>query len=179
MVEISFDYFRRISALHHELGIPANYAEVRGLTLQPEATELVSVGKTDTGHDCRLNLDAARAWRSMQARAAEHDIELIPLSGFRSVERQAEIVRGKLALGHTLEEILSTIAAPGYSEHHTGCAIDVGTVDVPPLEEAFAITAAYAWLERHGEHFGFRLSYPRDNASGFIYEPWHWCWSEG
>jgi D-alanyl-D-alanine carboxypeptidase len=177
MAEISSDYAARISELHRELGIPANYAELRGLTLQLEASELVSVGKTDSGLDCRLDLDAARAWREMCARATESEIELVPLSGFRSVERQAEIVRGKRAVGHTMEEILSTIAAPGYSEHHTGRAIDIGTNDVPPLEEAFAITAAYAWLERHAESFGFRLSYPKDNPAGFIYEPWHWCWS--
>ena len=26
-----------------------------------------------------------------------------------------------------------------------------------------------------GAH-GFRLSYPRDNPHGIVYEPWHWCW---
>lgn len=177
MAVISSEYAAKISALHRELGIPGNYAAERGLLLQSEALDLSSVGKTDAGHECLLDPAAAAAWRIMRAKAAEFDIELTPLSGFRSVERQAEIVRGKLAVGHTLDEILSTIAAPGFSEHHTGRAIDVGTPGVLPLEESFATTAAFAWLERHGETHGFRLSYPKGNPSGFIYEPWHWCWT--
>jgi hypothetical protein len=42
------------------------------------------------------------------------------VSAFRSVERQAEIVRRKLAAGGRIEEILTVCAPPGFSEHHTG-----------------------------------------------------------
>ena len=45
-----------------------------------------------------------------------------------------------------------------------------------PLEESFAQTKAFSWLERHEGSFGFTLSFPKDNRHGFIYEPWHWCW---
>jgi len=114
----------------------------------------------------------------MYAAARGLDIELQPLSGFRSVERQAEIIRGKLAVGEKISDILHSIAAPGYSEHHTGCAVDIGSDEVPPLEEAFADTRAFAWLVMHGEEFGFKMSFPKLNPNGFIYEPWHWCWHE-
>lgn len=170
------EYTSRIAAIFVELGIPADYAASRHLVLQPEATELISTGLDDAGRDCRLTPGGAQAWQTMKTRAAAYGIELIPLSGFRSVERQTEIVRGKLALGEPIEEILRSIAAPGYSEHHTGRAIDIGTRDALPLEEVFATTPAYAWLTRHGAHFGFRLSYPRNNRHGFVYEPWHWYW---
>ena len=112
----------------------------------------------------------------MRAQAREYDVALTPLSGFRSVDRQVEIIRGKRALGETIDNILRTLAAPGYSEHHTGRAIDIGTPGDLPLEESFAETKAFAWLERHGAAFGFSMSFPRDNPHGFIYEPWHWCW---
>lgn len=170
------DYPTRIAALLAELGIPPDYAERRQLKLQREAATLLSVGQTDAGNDCLLDPDAAEAWSTMKSRAGAYGIELTPLSGFRSVDRQAEIIRGKLAVGNPIEEILLSIAAPGYSEHHTGRAIDVGTPGVLPLEEAFSTTAAYAWLARHGGSFGFRLSYPKNNRAGFIYEPWHWLW---
>lgn len=170
------DYAARIAEYLAQLGIPADYAAKRHLQLQPEADQLVSVGLDDAGRDCLLSPQAAEAWKTMQSRARVYGIELIPLSGFRGVDRQAEIIRGKLALGETIDEVLRSIAAPGYSEHHTGRAIDVGTTGVLPLEEAFATTAAYSWLARHGGHFGFRLSYPRNNRHGFIYEPWHWFW---
>ncbi len=170
-------YRSRIQQLLTELQIPSDYPAKRGLDLQEEATELVSIGRDDNGRDCLLTPAAAEAWRTMRARARTSGVELVPLSGFRSVERQVEIIRGKCAVGESLEDILRTIAAPGYSEHHTGHAIDVGTPDSLPLEEAFATTAAFAWLNRHAEAFGFRLSYPRDNRHGFIYEPWHWFWT--
>ncbi len=169
-------YAERIAELLRELGIGDDYASRRHLELQPEATDLVSIGYDDAGRDCLLASPTAAAWRTMRDRALVYGIQLVPLSGFRSIERQAEIIRGKLALGETLEEIFKSIAAPGYSEHHTGRAIDIGTDGVLPLEEAFATTSAYSWLARHGAHFGFRMSYPRNNRAGFIYEPWHWYW---
>lgn len=170
------EYAERIAQYLIELGIPSDYPQRRQLNLHPEAPEFASVGLDDAGRDCLLAPRAAEAWRTMRSRARVYGIELIPLSGFRGVERQAEIIRGKLALGERIEDILRSIAAPGYSEHHTGCAIDVGTTGVLPLEEAFSTTSAYSWLARHGGHFGFRLSYPRNNRHGFIYEPWHWFW---
>jgi len=101
---------------------------------------------------------------------------LLPLSGFRSVARQEEIIREKLSAGQPLADILRLVAAPGYSEHHTGRALDLGAPDEPPLEEGFAETAAFTWLVAHAGDYGFRLSYPRGNPHGIAYEPWHWCW---
>ena len=74
-----------------------------------------------------------------------------------------------------MEQILRVNAAPGFSEHHTGRAVDLGTHDCEALEEEFEQTDAFVWLERNAESFGFAMSYPRGNASGFAYEPWHWC----
>lgn len=178
MSSVESDYVARITELAHELGILGNYAQQRHLSVQSEATELVSIGKNPEGNSCRLIRPAARAWHSMHAAAQGLDIELLPLSGFRSVDRQTKIIRGKLDLGEKISDILHSIAAPGYSEHHTGRAIDIGCDEVPPLEEAFADTRAFAWLRLHAEEFGFKLSFPQQNPHGFVYEPWHWCWHE-
>ena len=43
-----------------------------------------------------------------------------------------------------------------------------------PAEEAFEGTGAFDWLQRHAARYGFRLSYPRGNPHGIVYEPWHW-----
>jgi D-alanyl-D-alanine carboxypeptidase len=169
-------YAKRLAALHEELGIPQDYSLRRLLDVQPEAAELVSIGPDNDGRDCRLISRAAHAWKGMRARARDYDITLVPLSGFRSVERQVEIIRGKLALGESIDSILNTIAAPGYSEHHTGRAVDIGTPGELPLEESFAETRAFSWLERHAGTFGFRMSFPKENRHGLVYEPWHWCW---
>lgn len=169
---------RRLAALHRELGIPTSYAASRQLAPYPEASEdeLITVGINDEGRAIRLAPGAAEAWASMRRAAAHQDIELVPISGFRSIERQTEIIRDKLAAGFHLDEILRYIAAPGFSEHHTGHALDIGSPDHSDLDEDFAHTAAYHWLERHAGQFGYTLSYPRDNPHGIGYEPWHWCW---
>ncbi len=159
-----------------KLGIPADYGPSRRLKLQREALEkdLVVVGHNPDGQEVRLERVAAGAWDHLCAAAAADGLALLPLSGFRSVQRQTEIIRGKLAAGETIEAILKLVAAPGYSEHHTGRAIDIGAPNEPALEEGFATTAAFRWLERHAEDFEFSLSFPAGNVHGIGYEPWHW-----
>jgi D-alanyl-D-alanine carboxypeptidase len=172
------DYASRIAELGRSLGIPPDYAATRKLSRQAEAdeTKLILITVNPEGREVRLVSPAAGKWHAMSAAAAAEEIVLLPLSGFRSVTRQTEIIREKLADGKSLAEILRLVAAPGYSEHHTGCALDIGAPDEPPLEEGFAQTAAFAWLTRHAGEFGFHLSYPRNNPHGIAYEPWHWCW---
>lgn len=113
-------------------------------------------------------------WQSMREAARVDGIDLLLISGFRSVEHQQRIITTKLAAGTPLEDILRVNAAPGYSEHHTGRAVDIGTPGCLPLTEAFEETAAFRWLARNGMNYGFRLSYPRGHPHGFVYEPWHW-----
>jgi len=166
----------RIAKLARELGIPVDYAEKRGLAPQPEAADLVVIGLNPEGGEVRLSQAAAAAWERMRAAAAKANIELLPLSGFRSVARQVEIIRRKLDSGQQIKDILRLVAAPGYSEHHTGRAIDIGTPGEPPLEDTFAVTAAFAWLKAEAPKFGFHLSFPQDNPHHIAFEPWHWCY---
>lgn len=112
----------------------------------------------------------------MKAAADAQGVTLQIVSAFRSVDRQAEIIRSKLEAGVPLEHILVVSAPPGYSEHHTGRAVDVTTPGTRALEEEFAGSAAFQWLSRNGSSFGYFLSYPRDNRQGYLYEPWHWCY---
>src|SRR5260221_13503377 len=96
----------------------------------------------------------------MSAAALGDGIILRIVSAFRSVDRQAEIVRAKLARGLPLDDILCVSAPPGYSEHHSGCALDLTTDGVAPLEPEFEKTAAFQWLSKNAGKFGFILSYP-------------------
>jgi D-alanyl-D-alanine carboxypeptidase len=168
----------RIASLHRALGIPEAYGTLRGLPFHKEASSLVVIGQNFDGRDVSLTPAAAKAWRRMHASAASLGVVLQPISGFRAVDRQAEIIQAKLAAGQTLDAILQVTAAPGYSEHHSGRAIDLGTPADPPLRESFAETAAFRWLESNAKNFGFGLSYPRGNPFGIAYEPWHWLWAQ-
>jgi len=164
----------RIGAVLKGLGIPVGDPERRGFVSQPEATELVTARVLKDGRELRLVPAAAAAWQALAAAAEAEEVTLLLISGFRSLEHQHQILAKKLAAGQTLEEILRVNAAPGYSEHHTGRAVDIGTPGCPPLEEVFEDTAAFAWLARNAGAAGFHLTYPRGNPQGVIYEPWHW-----
>ena len=108
----------------------------------------------------------------------QEGVVLMAVSGFRSLEYQRKIIERKLAAGLTIEQIVRVSALPGFSEHHSGRAIDVGMREIPPVTEEFELSPAFEWLTRRGRDFGFEMSYPRSNDLGVIYEPWHWMFCE-
>lgn len=124
----------------------------------------------------RLLAPAAAAWRQMVAAAAGNEIQLQLVSAYRSVAYQEGILRKKLEKGQAIDEILRVSAAPGFSEHHSGRAVDITAPGFPALEKVFEDSEAFAWLGEHAARYGFRLSYPRGNPHGVAYEPWHWAW---
>jgi len=143
-----------------------------------EASDLVSIGMDIYQREQHMVPAAAKAWRLMVESAAGDQVVLQAVSAFRSLDYQAGIIRRKLESGQDIREILRVSAAPGYSEHHTGRAIDVTTPGSAVLEEAFEQSDAFAWLSENASRFGFSLSFPRENPYGVIYEPWHWAWRD-
>jgi D-alanyl-D-alanine carboxypeptidase len=159
-----------------EFGIAPAELLARGLVACEEATVLETVETGADGRSHQLTPAAAASWRQLRAEAATDGETLTIVSAFRSIERQIQIIRRKLAAGQTIDEILCVSAFPGYSEHHTGRAVDVSTPGSKPLELAFGDSSAFRWLESNAERFGFVMSYPEGNALGYQYEPWHWCY---
>jgi D-alanyl-D-alanine carboxypeptidase len=157
------------------LEIPTDLIAARSLVLHPEPQELVVAATGNDGREYLLVSEAAAKWREMSAAALTDGVVIKIGSAFRSVDRQAEIIRAKLAEGLSLEAVLCVSAPPGYSEHHSGRAIDVTTDEGAPLEPEFEKTTAFLWLSKNAGRFGFVLSYPAGNPSGYDYEPWHWC----
>jgi len=168
-------YIEHLAPLHRELRILPNYGIERGLPLHEEAKILVDADEDPNSVVIKLTPDAATAWNNMKTAANRDNIELILEYGFRSLDIQAQLIRDELSAGSTLEKALTWIAAPGYSEHHTGRAIDIASPDCFPATSKFANTDAFKWLDRNANKFGFYLSYPPNNQHGIIYEPWHWC----
>ena len=161
--------------LHQELGIPADYGHANRLRYYAEAAELVDVGPNLVGRTQRLAPHAAASWQQMVEAASGDGARLLIVSGFRSFDYQAELIRNKLSAGQQIKDILSVNAAPGYSQHHSGCAVDIATPGSRPLTEKFEQAGAFKWLAEKAKNHGFSLTYPRDNRFGFIYEPWHWA----
>jgi D-alanyl-D-alanine carboxypeptidase len=157
-----------------DLGVPSDYGRSPRRPRFEEAVELEDVEPNVVGTMQRLAPETAAAWRNMKQSAADAGIQLLLVSGFRSVRHQAEIIRRKLAAGQSIQEILAVNAAPGFSEHHTGRAADIATPGTRPLTEEFEGSAAFRWLQVNAAAFGFRMPYGRGNRFGFVYEPWHW-----
>ena len=166
----------RIRSILTSLEISADVIAARSLVLYPEAQELVVAAIGDDGRKHLLAPAAAAKWREMSAAALSDGVVIEIGSAFRSVDRQAEIIRDKLAEGSSLDAVLCVSAPPGYSEHHSGRAIDVTTDEgAAPFGPEFEKTRAFRWLSKNADRFGFVLSYPPGNPSGYDYEPWHWC----
>jgi D-alanyl-D-alanine carboxypeptidase len=159
---------------HADLGIPSDYGRKPQRPMYAEATELVDVEPNIVGTMQRLAPSTAAAWRRMQTAASAAGVQLLLVSGFRSVQHQADLIRRKLAAGLSIDAILKVNAAPGFSEHHTGRALDIATPGTRPLTLEFERSAAFAWLGANAAEFGFEMPYPLGNRFGFEYEPWHW-----
>ena len=170
-------FAKRIAKLQEQLGIPQDYGVWHQLHLCEECGHTISIGEDIFGRDQTMAPAAAYAWLDMKNAATSSGIELQAVSAYRSVEYQAGIIKKKLDAGQSMEDILKVSAAPGYSEHHTGRALDISTPGCDPLEETFEKTEAFAWLHASAGDHGFRMSFPRNNRHGLAYEPWHWCWS--
>jgi LAS superfamily LD-carboxypeptidase LdcB len=151
---------------------------------------------------CVLHPQAAAALLAMRSAAAEADLDLMPVSGFRDFARQLAIwnakFRGERPLldrhGQLIERagldeagivghILLWSALPGASRHHWGTEIDV--IDGRQLkaqQRTELLSADYqaggpyaplnAWLDAHAPRFGFYRPYDLDRG-GVQPEPWH------
>jgi D-alanyl-D-alanine carboxypeptidase len=167
---------RAVIAAALDLGVPRDYGRVRRLGLVREPSALAFVGIDINDRPQWLAPRAARAFLRMREAAANDRIALDLVSAYRSAQYQLGIVRRKRERGLAMRDILEVSAAPGYSEHHSGRAVDLTSAGYAALEEEFEKSPAFRWLTRHAKRFGFKLSYPRNNKHGIAYEPWHWCW---
>lgn len=125
----------------------------------------------------RLRKSAAQKFQTMVAAARAQGVILVPISGFRPIAEQQHLFFDvKAQRGQVAAERALVSAPPGYSEHHTGYALDIGDGRVPAtnLNPAFEQTAAFRWLQANAAYYSFELSFPKNNSQGVSYEPWHW-----
>ncbi|WP_159017656.1 M15 family metallopeptidase [Cognatiluteimonas profundi] len=158
------------------IGLDEGYGARSGLELVAEPHWLALAGFDRYRRALWLQADAANAWMRLRQAALRDGVLLEAISGYRSHDYQLGIFERKRARGLDVDAILAVNAAPGYSEHHSGRALDISAPGEPAAEESFEGTAAFGWLAANAGGHGFAMSYPRDNPHGIVYEPWHWCW---
>lgn len=121
----------------------------------------------------RLRPEANTALNSLISAASSQGVSLKYISGYRSYAKQEQLYNGYVASdGQAAADTYS--ARPGYSEHQTGLAADVGTSSCD-LETCFADTTAGKWVAANAYKYGFVVRYPKgkEAITGYQYEPWH------
>ena len=104
--------------------------------------------------------------------AAKSDgYELVINSAYRSYQDQVDISNFYLnAYGQ--DYVDKYVAKPGYSEHQTGLAFDVGS----RKNNIFANSKEYEWMQENAWKYGFiqRFTKQYEVITGFRSEAWHY-----
>lgn len=125
-----------------------------------------------TGYSLRR--EAATALNSLFTAAGAAGKPLTVVSAFRSYQTQVSTYN--YYVSQYGEAYASTISArPGYSEHQTGLAVDVGNTYNCGLSTCFGSTPEGQWVAANAWRFGFIVRYPNGytGTTGYAYEPWH------
>lgn len=116
-----------------------------------------------------IDKTAESALNKMINAAKQDGINLFIKSGYRSYSTQKTLYNNYVARdGVAAADRYS--ARPGHSEHQTGLAFDLNS-----LEQSFDETKEGKWLAEHCHEYGFIIRYPKDkeDVTGYMYEPWH------
>jgi len=97
------------------------------------------------------------------------------VSGYRSYETQEALLSEEIAeKGATEAE--RWVTKPGYSEHHTGLAIDLSIYHTEEgTSEEYDGTGIYAWINENAYKYGYVVRYEdkKREFTGIYHEPWH------
>ena len=116
-----------------------------------------------------VDATAESAFKKMQSAAAAEGLNIYISSGFRSYDYQSGLYeRYAQRDGYAAADRYS--ARPGHSEHQTGLAFDLNSID-----DSFADTKEGKWVAENCHKYGFIIRYPKgkEDITGYMYESWH------
>jgi zinc D-Ala-D-Ala carboxypeptidase len=129
-----------------------------------------------TAEESKLTFAAADAFKRMVDEAGKDGTQVYLQSGYRPYDLQDKLY-GYYIENQGQSEADSYSAKPGYSEHQTGLAVDVGGTSNQGcnVKPCFAETSEASWLNDNAHKYGFILRYPKGKqaVTGYEYEPWH------
>ena len=123
-----------------------------------------------------VHIDMRKSLLKMRDDAKKNGINLVFLSGYRSISLQKDIFYSLKSMRNQIAAERAKVSAPpGYSEHSTGFAIDIGDAykRETDFEVEFENTDAFRWLKENAAKYHFKLSFNKNNKN-VDYEPWHW-----
>ncbi len=143
---------------------------------------------SDNSHqvDSRIASD----YEAFSAAATEAGFPLVVISAYRSVAAQQEVFSTNvnslmssegLSEADAIAKTKETITEPGYSEHHTGLAVDIvdqewyNNYSSQVLDASYGSQPGAKWIAENAPKYGFIIRYPdgKEDITGITYEPWH------
>ncbi|MCI6899794.1 MAG: M15 family metallopeptidase [Tenericutes bacterium] len=117
------------------------------------------------------NREAVVAFKNMYEAAKKEGLGLVINSSYRSYQDQENICNTFKDL-YGEGYVTKYVALPGFSEHQTGLAFDIGSTS----SKIFAESKEYEWMKENAYKYGFILRFTKANAyiTGFRSEPWHY-----
>ena len=142
-----------------------------------EKIELISA-KNSQGREFLVEKEALEHFNALRSKLLEQGIDIELDSTYRSVERQKELwAEFEETYGRAYCE--KYVAVPGYSEHHTGLAIDVCLIKdgrvIDDNDEMIAEVEIFSKIHTLLSDYGFILRYMKgkEDITEYSYEPWH------
>ena len=116
-----------------------------------------------------VDAQANNALNEMINAAKTEGVVLRMISGFRSYSTQNTLYNNYVSRDGKAEADRYS-ARPGHSEHQTGLAFDLNSLD-----QSFENTKEGKWLAENCWKYGFIIRYPKgkESVTGYMYEPWH------
>ena len=148
--------------------LPDNYEKL---------VQLIDV-KNSFGKEFQVEKETYRHFIELRNEMLNEGIQIELDSIYRSVARQKEIV-AEFTEKYGENYVKKYVAVPGFSEHHTGLAVDICLVVngkiIDDNDEMIAQKEIFSKIHKKLADYGFILRYPpgKENITGYAYEPWH------
>jgi len=151
--------------------LPTEPTYINGILLANKIYPLPSTFAPGENKEARQELD------KMLVAAKKQGFDFVAFSGYRSFDYQTTLYNNYVNRdGQAAADRYS--ARPGYSEHQTGLAFDIGERGKENLwlTEEFGETPAGQWLLTNAQDYGFILRFPKnkEDITGYMYESWHY-----
>lgn len=144
----------------------------RHLNKDFEPDNLVKIdSKYASENSFKINRVVMNAFKELYDAAESEGYNLVINSAYRSYEDQEEISNTYLK-SYGQSYVDKYVAKPGYSEHQTGLAFDIGSRN----SNTFVNSKEYGWLKDNAHKYGFILRFDKryEDLTGFKNEPWHY-----
>ena len=143
-----------------------------------EALETVHITNS-LGDDVEVEKKAYDAYEQLKADLEENDGIFIELDSARRSVAEQQRIMDEFTEKYGAEYAAKTVALPGYSEHHTGLALDLyfrlDGKDIYYNEDLIQYPEIWAKIHEKMPAYGFILRYleGKEHLTGYGYEPWH------